>query len=65
VIGESNIYGNEESIRDEGIADLEGRTVAKVIVFYIPANFSRSVKWLSPQQRGRVIEFRVPAQKSA
>jgi hypothetical protein len=31
--------------------------VAKVIEFYIPSNFRRKVKWLSPEQRGRVIEL--------
>ena len=45
--------------------DLKDATVAKVIEFYIPTNFSKRVKWLPPQQRGRVIEFRLPAQKSA
>lgn len=39
--------------------------VAKVIEFYIPTRFSKRVKWLPPQGRGRVIEFRLPATKPA
>jgi hypothetical protein len=31
--------------------------VAKVIEFYVPNRFRRSVKWVSPEARGRVIEF--------
>ena len=45
--------------------DLKDATVAKVIEFYIPINFSKHVKWLPPQERRRVIEFRSPTQKSA
>jgi len=37
----------------------------KLIEFYIPSKFSQHVKWLPPQQRGRVIEFRLPTTKSA
>lgn len=40
-------------------------TVAKVIEFYVPTGFSTRVKWLPPEQRGRVIEFRLPSKKSA
>lgn len=32
-------------------------TVAKVIEFYIPSKFRKSVKWVSPEQRGEIIEF--------
>jgi len=39
--------------------------VAKVIEFYIPTKFSRRVKWIPLQQRGKVIEFSLPTQKSA
>jgi len=39
--------------------------VARVIKFYIPTNFSKRVKWVPPQQRGKVIEFCPPAKKSA
>jgi hypothetical protein len=45
--------------------DLKDATVPKVIEFYIPINFSKRVKWLPPQQRGTVIKFRLPTQKSA
>jgi hypothetical protein len=31
--------------------------VAKLIEFYVPNRFRRSVKWVSPEQRGRVIEL--------
>ena len=40
-------------------------TVGKVIEFYVPTGFSTRVKWLPPQQRGRVIEFRLASQKSS
>jgi hypothetical protein len=39
--------------------------MAKVIEFHIPTKFLKSVKWVSPLQRGRVIEFRLPTMKSA
>ena len=39
--------------------------MAKVIEFYLPIKFSMRVKWLPPQQRGRVIEFCPPTKKSA
>jgi hypothetical protein len=39
--------------------------MARVIEFYIPIGFSKRVKWLAPQLRGKVIEFRVPTGKSA
>jgi len=39
--------------------------VAKVIKFYIPNNFRRSVKWVSPEQRGKILEFAVQTKKSA
>jgi hypothetical protein len=36
----------------------EGRySVAKVIEFYVPNNFRRRVRWVSPERRGRVLEF--------
>jgi hypothetical protein len=31
--------------------------MAKVIEFYIPNRFQRKVAWVSPQERGKVIEF--------
>ncbi len=44
----------------------EGRmTVAKVIEFYIPNNFRKRVNWVSPAERGKIIEFAPPMKKSA
>jgi hypothetical protein len=40
-------------------------TVAKIIEFYIPDQFQRTVKWLSREERGKIIEFVPPAKKSA
>jgi hypothetical protein len=34
-----------------------GMTVAKVIEFYVPSKFRKSVKWVSPEQSGKIIEF--------
>jgi hypothetical protein len=31
--------------------------VAKVIQFYVPDNFKRTVKWVSPERRGKIIDF--------
>jgi hypothetical protein len=42
-----------------------GMTVAKVIEFYIPNNFRKRVKWISPEQRGKIIEFASQMKKSA
>jgi hypothetical protein len=39
--------------------------MAKVIEIYIPSRFRKEQKWLPPQQRGKVIEFRVQIKKSA
>jgi hypothetical protein len=38
---------------------------ARVIEFYIPNNFRKSVKWVSPEQRGKLIEFPLPVKKTA
>ena len=40
-------------------------TVAKIIEFYIPNNFRKSVKWVAPEQRGKIIEFPPQVKKSA
>jgi len=40
-------------------------TVAKVIEFYIPNTFRKSVKWVCPEQRGKIIEFVSQIKKSA
>ena len=39
--------------------------MAKIIEFYIPSNFRKSVKWISPEQRGKIIEFPAQVKKSA
>lgn len=39
--------------------------MAKIIEFYVPRNFRRNDKWISRQERGKVIEFPVPTKKSA
>jgi len=38
--------------------------MAKVIEFYRPSDFRKDAK-ITPQERGKVIEFRVPPKKSA
>ena len=43
----------------------EEATVAKVIEFYVPNNFRKSVKWVSAEQRGKIIEFAAQIKKSA
>ena len=39
--------------------------MAKVIEFYVPENFRSASKSVSAMKPGRVIEFRLPARKSA
>lgn len=39
--------------------------MAKVIEFYIPSSFRKNVKWVPAEQRGKVIEFPAPIEKSA
>jgi hypothetical protein len=43
----------------------QGGLVAKVIEFYIPNRFRKSSKWVSPEQRGKIIEFAPTVKKSA
>jgi hypothetical protein len=43
----------------------EGAVMAKVILYYIPSNYRNKVKWIPPNQRGRVIDFTVCLKKSA
>jgi hypothetical protein len=31
--------------------------VAKIIEFYVPNNFRRRVKWVSPERRGKILAF--------
>jgi hypothetical protein len=48
-----------------GVAGLLSRLrMAKVIEFYRPSNFRKDAK-ITPQERGKVIEFRVLPKKSA
>jgi len=39
--------------------------VAKIIEFYIPNNFRKRVKWVSPAERGKIIELPAAIKKSA
>lgn len=39
--------------------------MAQVIEFYIPARFRKKVKWVPPEERGKVIEFPAEIRKSA
>ena len=39
--------------------------MAKIIEFYIPNNFRKRVKWVSPEWRGKIIEFPSLMKKSA
>jgi len=39
--------------------------MAKVIEFYVPNTFRKSLTQVAPQQRGKVIEFRLQTMKSA
>jgi len=40
-------------------------TMARVIEFYIPSNYRKSMKWVTPELRGKILEFPSPAKKSA
>jgi hypothetical protein len=53
------VNSSRESRREERL------TVAKVIEFYIPNDFRRSVKWVPPEERGKMIEFASQIEKSA
>ena len=39
--------------------------MAQVIQFYVPDSFRKKVKWVPPDQRGKVITFPVEVKKSA
>jgi hypothetical protein len=39
--------------------------MAKIIEFYTPSNVRKNDKWIPPEERGKVIEFILPAKKSA
>ena len=42
-----------------------GFTKGQVIEFYIPARFKPKVKWIPPEQRGKILTFPVDLKKSA
>jgi hypothetical protein len=48
-----------------GLKEKAGMKMAKIIEFYIPNNFRKRVRWVSPEQRGKIIEFASPMKKSA
>ena len=48
-----------------GVEKRVGMIMAKVIEFYIPNTFRKSVIWIPPEQRGEVIEFCLQVKKSA
>ena len=53
-------------IRREDILEMKAvTTVAKVIEFYIPNNFRKNLKYVSREQRGKIIEFAPAVKKSA
>ena len=61
---ESKTGGNSiNSVRE--LEGKTGMTVAKVIEFYIPNDFRKSVKRVSPHRRGKIIEFASQIKKSA
>jgi len=37
--------------------------VAKVIEFYIPNNFRKKLKWISPELRGKIVPFAPPVEE--
>jgi hypothetical protein len=39
--------------------------VAKVIEFYIPKHCRKKLKWISPELRGKIVQFAPPVKKSA
>jgi hypothetical protein len=47
------------------LEEKSGMTMAKIIEFYTPNIFRRRVKWVSSEQRGKIIEFPSQMKKSA
>ena len=39
--------------------------MANVIEFYIPTRYRKPVKWVAPENRGRVLSFPAEVKKSA
>ena len=48
-----------------GLASSEAKPVTNVVEFYIPTTFRKRLKVTLQQGRGKLIEFRPPAKKSA
>jgi hypothetical protein len=48
-----------------GLASSEAKPVTNVVEFYIPTTFRKRLKVTFQQGRGKLIEFRPPARKSA
>jgi hypothetical protein len=44
---------------------IEEVAMAKVIEFYIPKNFRKTLKWVPELQRGKILEFCPQTKKSA
>lgn len=49
----------------ERVKEKAGMIVAKIIEFYVPANFRQIGRWVPVEQRGKVIEFVPQTKKSA
>jgi hypothetical protein len=45
--------------------DTSEDVMARIIEFYIPARFHKPVKWITPAERGKVLEFPAEIRKSA
>ena len=54
-----------DEISVETLEQTAGTTLARVIEFYLPNNFRKTVKWVSPEQPGKIIEFVSEIKKSA
>ena len=39
--------------------------MARVIEYYIPDRYRRPVRWVAPENRGKVLSFPSPVKKSA
>ena len=44
---------------------IRGKTVAKIIEYYIPSTFRKSGKWVPAKERGKIIEFEPETKKTA
>jgi hypothetical protein len=49
----------------ETLEHTAGTTATRVIEFYLPNNFRKSVKWAFSEQRVKIIEFASEIKKSA